>query len=95
MDNELSLPLLAQKTGISAHELSYLINEVYRENFYAFVNKYRVQEAKKILLSHKLGQLNMLGIAYQAGFNSKTTFNTAFKKWTGQTPTEFLQSSKH
>jgi AraC-like DNA-binding protein len=95
LDNELSLPILAQKMEISAHELSYLINEVYGENFYAFVNKYRVQEAKALLLSEKSDKLNMLGIAFQAGFNSKTTFNTAFKKWVGQSPTEFLQSSKN
>lgn len=92
LDNELSLPVLAQQVGISAHELSYLINAVYRENFYSFVNRHRVEEAKQLLLSQKYEQLNMLGIAYQAGFNSKTTFNTAFKKWTGQSPTQFLQA---
>lgn len=92
LDNELSLPLLAQRMEISSHELSFLINEVYGENFYAFVNRYRVEEAKCLLLSQKPDQLNMLGIAYQAGFNSKTTFNTTFKKLTGLTPTEFLRS---
>lgn len=92
LDNRLSLPVLAQRVGISAHDLSYFINEVYGENFYSFVNRHRVEEAKHLLLSQMHDQLNMLGIAYQAGFNSKTAFNTAFKKWTGKSPTQFLQS---
>lgn len=94
MENELSLPVLAHKVGISAHELSYLINEVYGENFYAFVNRHRVEEAKRLLSSMQHTQLNMLGVAYQAGFNSKTTFNTAFKKQTGLSPTEFLKQAR-
>lgn len=89
-DNELSLPVLARKMDITLHELSYLINEVHGENFFFFVNKYRIEEAKRLLLSEQFEKLNMLGIAYQAGFNSKTTFNTAFKKYTGQSPSEFI-----
>jgi len=94
LDNELSLPALAQKMQISIHELSFLINEVHQENFFSFVNKYRIEEAKRLLLSEKFEKLNILGIAYQAGFNSKTTFNTAFKKLTGQSPSEFVQTEK-
>jgi AraC-like DNA-binding protein len=94
LDNELNLPGLAGKVGVSVHELSHLINEAYGENFYAFVNRYRVEEAKRLLLSEKYTHLTMLGIANQAGFNSKTTFNTAFKKATGQSPTEFVQAAR-
>jgi AraC-like DNA-binding protein len=94
LDNALSLPLLAQKAGVSVHELSHLINEAYGENFYAFVNRHRIEEAKRLLRSEKYAHLTMLGIAHQAGFNSKTTFNTAFKKWTGQSPSEFVQTLK-
>lgn len=94
LENELSLPMLAQQVGVSAHELSYLINEAYGENFYAFVNRHRVAEAKRLLSSAQLEQLNMLGIAFKSGFNSKTTFNTAFKKQTGQSPTEFVKQSR-
>lgn len=93
LDNELSLPVLAQKMDISIHELSYLINDVHGENFFSFVNKYRIEEAKHLLLSEKYEKLNILGIAYQAGFNSKTTFNTSFKKATGKSPSEFVQSA--
>ncbi|WP_157593661.1 helix-turn-helix domain-containing protein [Pontibacter actiniarum] len=94
LENELSLPVLAQKVGVSAHELSYLINQVYGENFYAFVNRHRVEEAKRLLSSPEADKLNMLGIAYQAGFNSKTTFNTAFKKHTGLSPTEYGKQAR-
>lgn len=94
LDAELSLPRLAQKMDITIHELSYVINEVYGENFFAFVNKYRIEEAKRLLLSAQLERLNMVGIAYQAGFNSKTTFNTTFKKWVGMSPTAFVNASK-
>ncbi|MEO6286928.1 MAG: helix-turn-helix domain-containing protein [Dyadobacter sp.] len=91
LNNELSLPILAQKMEISIHELSYLINDVYGENFFSFVNSYRIEEAKRLLLSEEFEKLNILGIAFEAGFNSKTTFNTAFKKSTGQSPSEFAQ----
>ncbi len=94
LENNLSLPILAHAVGISAHELSYLINEAYGENFYAFVNRHRVDEAKRLLSSTQHEQLNMLGVAYQAGFNSKTTFNTAFKKQTGQSPSAYLKQSR-
>lgn len=92
LDNELNLLQLAQKMEITSHELSYLINEGFEANFFQFVNTYRVEEAKKLLASEKSQQLNMLGIAYQAGFNSKTTFNTTFKKLTGQSPSDYLQA---
>jgi AraC-like DNA-binding protein len=94
LNNELSLPALAQKMEISIHELSYLINDVYGENFFSFVNRYRIEEAKRLLLSDEFEKLNILGIAYEAGFNSKTTFNTAFKKSTGQSPSEFAQRGR-
>jgi len=95
LNNELSLPVLAQKMEISIHELSYLINDVHGENFFSFVNKYRIEEAKCLLLSDKYEKLNILGIAYQAGFNSKTTFNTVFKKSTGQSPSKYVLTQKN
>lgn len=94
LDNELSLLQLAQKMAISPQDLSYLINEAYEENFFSFVNRHRVEEAKRLLLSEKYDQLNILGIAYQAGFNSKTTFNTTFKKQVGLSPSDFVKKEK-
>jgi AraC-like DNA-binding protein len=94
LDNELSLPQLAEKMAISPQDLSYLINESYGENFFSFINRHRVEEVKRLLLTEKYDQFNILGIAYQAGFNSKTTFNAAFKKQVGQSPSDFVKTSK-
>ena len=91
LDNELSLPGLAKEIQMSTHDLSYLLNDVIGISFFQFVNAYRVQEAKQLMLSEKHRHLNLLGIAYSAGFNSKTTFNTAFKKETGLSPSEFMK----
>jgi len=90
----LGLPELATKMNSSSHQISFLINEGFGENFYQFVNRYRIEEAKRLLLSEKHRHLNMLGIAYESGFNSKTTFNTTFKKLTGLSPTEYQQQSE-
>lgn len=94
LDNDLNLPTIAEKLGISIHEASFLINETARDNFYNFINKYRVEEAKSLLASTKMEQLNILGIAFESGFNSKTTFNTTFKRIVGISPSQFSKEQK-
>nr|WP_315153076.1 AraC family transcriptional regulator [uncultured Flavobacterium sp.] len=94
LENDLSLPKLAKIMNASCNETSFMINTLYGDNFYNFINKYRVEEAKILLLSEKYNQLNILGIAYESGFNSKTTFNTTFKKHTGFSPTEFVKTNR-
>jgi YesN/AraC family two-component response regulator len=89
LDAELTLVKLAEQMEISSHLLSYLINNGFDENFYQFVNRYRVEEAKKLLSDNNMNHLSLIGIAYEVGFNSKTVFNTTFKKITGLTPTQF------
>ncbi len=91
LNSELSLPELSETMGISPHDLSYVLNEGVGANFYQFVNAYRVAEAKQLMLSGKYAHLNILGIAYNAGFNAKTTFNTAFKRETGVSPSVFMR----
>ena len=95
LDNDLNLPMVAERLGIGIHETSFLINQTTNSNFYNFINKYRVNEAKKLLGSAKMEQLNMLGIAFASGFNSKTTFNTTFKKMVGVSPSEYLKNLKN
>ncbi len=95
LDNEINLTTVAEKLGISIHDTSYLINEVTGSNFYNFINKFRVEEAKKLLTSGKMNKLNMLGIAFESGFNSKTTFNTTFKKIVGLSPSEYAKQQKN
>lgn len=92
LDDELSLPKLANLMALSPNDLSYLINEGFNENFFQFINKYRVEEAKKLLLSDKYTHLNILGLAFESGFGSKSTFNATFKKMTGHSPSEFQKA---
>jgi AraC-like DNA-binding protein len=93
LDNDLNLLKLAGMLQINIHTLSYLINEGFNENFAQFVNRYRVEEAKKLLIDPDSIHLNMVGIAFDSGFNSKTAFNTTFKKITGLSPSEFKSHS--
>jgi len=92
-DPNLGLPQLAHKAGLSTHDLSYVINEGFGENFFQFINRFRIQEAQKLLLSPKHKHLNILGIAYESGFRSKSTFNTTFKKMTGLSPSQFIEKA--
>ena len=89
LDPDLTLPALAGQMNWSLNELSELVNTGFGENFNQFINRYRVEESKRLLASEKYDHLSMVGIAYEAGFNSKTAFNMAFKKMTGGSPTEF------
>jgi AraC-like DNA-binding protein len=88
LDSELNLIKLAEMLSVSTHHLSYVINTGFGKNFFQYVNEFRVEHAKK-LLKEPNSKLSILGIAYESGFNSKTSFNTTFKKLTGQTPSEF------
>lgn len=88
LDSELNLIRLAEMLSVSTHHLSYVINTGFGKNFFQYVNEFRVDHAKK-LLKESNSKLSILGIAYESGFNSKTSFNTTFKKLTGQTPSEF------
>jgi AraC-like DNA-binding protein len=89
LDSELNLIKLSSISGIPLHQLSYTINNGFNENFFMFVNRFRIEEAKKLILDPKMNYLSILGIGFEVGFNSKTVFNTTFKKITGFTPTSF------
>ncbi|ASK29601.1 quinolinate synthetase [Chryseobacterium sp. T16E-39] len=89
LDSELNLIKLSEQLSVSTHHLSYVINTGFQKNFFQFVNEYRIEYAKKLLKDNTANKLSILGIAYESGFNSKTSFNTTFKKFTDQTPSEF------
>lgn len=89
LDAELTLSGLAQKLNISRGKLSELINEGIGSNFYDFVNYYRVEEVKKLMTDPSKKNYSLLGLAMDAGFKSKSTFNLIFKRVTGLTPTEY------
>ncbi len=89
LDSELNLIKLAELLSVSTHHLSYVINNGFQKNFFQYVNEYRIDYAKNLLKDDRNNHLSILGIAYEFGFNSKTSFNTTFKKLTNQTPSEF------
>jgi AraC-like DNA-binding protein len=86
---ELTIQDLATELSISTHHISMILNIHFKQNFYNFINSYRVEEVKEKLIHGDYADHNILSIAFSAGFNSKSTFNIMFKKFTGKTPKEF------
>jgi TolB-like protein/AraC-like DNA-binding protein/Tfp pilus assembly protein PilF len=94
LDPGLSLRTLASQLDIHPNQLSWLLNESLGKNFHEFVNQYRVEAFKEIAKDPKNDHLTLIGMAYDSGFNSKTVFNTYFKKETGLTPKQFLKGQR-
>ncbi|NND08680.1 MAG: AraC family transcriptional regulator [Saprospiraceae bacterium] len=88
LKNDLKISELADSLSVPYYQLSQLINDELSVNFYDFVNQYRVEEAKKLLVEDTR-DFKILAIAFEVGFNSKATFNRVFKKVTDHTPSEF------
>lgn len=93
LNENLNLPLLAEQCKISQPYLSQIINQHFKMNFYDFVNQYRIEEAKTKLSSLDFNHMSLLGIAFECGFKSKSSFNRYFKKHTGSSPSEFKKNS--
>lgn len=91
LDPQLSLRGLAELVDLSPNQLSQLLNEGFDKNFSEFVNGYRLEEFKTKVADDSLQHLTLLALAYDSGFNSKTVFNTFFKKATGMTPKAYLK----
>lgn len=85
----LTLPVLAKEVNIRPQLLSQLLNNNLNKSFSQYVNEYRIQEAKLLLRTH--ASLKVEVIAEKSGFNSKSTFYTAFKKVTGTTPAQYIK----
>ncbi|MBO9611349.1 MAG: AraC family transcriptional regulator [Dyadobacter sp.] len=94
MDSEITLPRLAKMILLNTYQTSYLINSQFNENFYNFIHRYRLENCKRMLLDSEFDHLSILDIAFESGFNSKTSFNTAFKKYTGCSPREFRERGR-
>ena len=92
-DCELSLQKVAEKLSIPPHHLSQIINERLNQSFSDFINFYRVEEVKKNLLDPSKKHYSILALAENSGFNSKSSFNSVFKKHTNSTPSEFRENS--
>jgi putative ABC transport system permease protein len=94
LDAELSLSSLAEKLGMPPHELSRIINMAFGKNFNDFVNEYRIREVARKMQDPAYDRLTLIGIAYDAGFNSKATFNRTFREMTGKSPKEYKNELK-
>ena len=92
LNPDLNLQMLAEKLDISSGYLSQIINRNEDKNFFDFINTYRVNTFKEMIGKDEYNHLSILGIAFEAGFKSKSTFNLSFKKITGTTPSAFKKT---
>ncbi len=89
LEHDISLETLARRLSMSERTLSRVLNHHFGKNFFEFVNNYRVDEAKKLLLDPAKKDKNILELMGEAGFTSKSTFNAIFKKHVGKTPSQY------
>jgi AraC-like DNA-binding protein len=94
LQGNLKLAEVAEALNLSTNNLSQIINEQLGQNFYDFVNGYRVEAAQALLLDPAKDNLTLLAIAFEAGFNSKSTFNSVFKKHCQVTPSEYKKKRR-
>jgi len=83
---------LAKSLNISANNLSQVINSQKKKNFFDFVNTYRIEAIIEKLKNSENKKYTLLSLAYEVGFNSKSTFNASFKKLMGKTPSDYLKT---
>jgi AraC-like DNA-binding protein/uncharacterized Tic20 family protein len=89
LDVDLTIHDVSAELDIPRHYLTQVINGMLGKNFYTFINEYRIKEVKKLLSDRKYSKYTLTAIAYEAGFNSKSSFNSVFKSATGMTPSQF------
>lgn len=92
LNQDLSLNDVADQINVPRHHISLILNNVLNNTFFDYINKYRVEEVKRRLQDPSFNNLTLLAIAYDAGFNSKATFNRIFKKYENLTPLEYKNS---
>lgn len=91
LDPLINMEKLAKRINISKNHISQIINDKFGIKYNDYINKYRIEEAQLLIKQNQFS--NLLEVAYEVGFNSKSTFNTAFKKITGLTPTQFREQN--
>ncbi|HDZ40796.1 MAG TPA: AraC family transcriptional regulator [Bacteroidetes bacterium] len=94
LDRNLTIYDLSQQTGISRHHITQVLNDLHGRNFFTFINEYRVKEVISRMKNPAYKNYTLLAIAYDSGFNSKSTFNTIFKNITHLTPSQYLEKLK-
>lgn len=92
LDEEISISQVADSLGIPKHYLSMTINTEFNVNFFHYINQQRIEYAKKLLDNPTSQELNILQVAFESGFQSKTTFNRYFKNIIGRTPSDYRRN---
>jgi AraC-like DNA-binding protein len=92
--SDYSMHDLCDKLNISRRKISYVLNEIMDKNFYGVINEYRVREAETLLMQDDLNQLKIEVLGEMVGFQSKSSFNACFKKFTGMTPSEYRNKKR-
>jgi AraC-like DNA-binding protein len=92
---DLILDDVAKKLQTNYSELSKTVNQCFMLNFNDYINKYRIADVVAKMNDSKFSNQTLLGIAFEAGFNSKSTFNRAFLKFMGTTPKIYYQALKN
>lgn len=93
-ESELKLETLSATLGIPKHYVSQIINQHYGVNFFEYINLLRIEEAKQLLTAPDKQSLNIIEVAYAVGYNTKNTFNNAFRRIVGITPTEYRNQNQ-
>lgn len=91
-DNTLDREKVADMLGISAGYLSQTVNSTVGKNFATYINEYRVEEVKRLMVDPEFTDYSLLAIGLECGFSSKTTFHNTFKKMTGMTPNAYRKA---
>jgi AraC-like DNA-binding protein len=92
LDTDLTIHDISSDLDIPRHYLTQVINGLLGKNFYTFINEYRIEAVKKLLVDERYEKYTLTSIAFEAGFSSKSSFNSIFKTSTGMTPTQFRES---
>jgi len=92
LESEITINDLAGQLDTSVHKLSQVINEKHNRNFFDFINNYRINDVKQLLSNSELVDSKIESIAYDCGFNSKSSFYAIFKKHTSLTPTKYREN---
>lgn len=95
LNPNISLLDLSSSLNINSKFISQTINEKFNQNFFEFINSYRIKYAKELMKDSERKERRILEILYESGFNSKSAFNNAFKKFTGLTPSQYKNQNLH